>query len=167
MPLLIALIYLGLHVGVYFVVLRERPWFGSEKGIFAYHFVSAIGFSAAFTAWALATRRPDNLAWLVSAVMLHGIYSLSFLELWALADRSYSLTILLALDRRGTTSEGALAEALETIARYKQASRLDSLEGLRLVRPAHNGAIELTWFGRAAVVLGRALMFLADIRKHG
>jgi hypothetical protein len=167
MPLVIASLYLGLHAGLYFLVLRERPLFGTQNGIFAYHFVSAIGFSAAFAAWALATGGPDRLAWLTAAVMLHGIYSLSFLELWALADDSYSLAILLGLHRSATLSDEALRGALEAIARHKQASRLHSLERLCLVRPARDGRIGLTGLGRAAVTLGRALMRLADISKHG
>ena len=80
----------------------------SPRAIFLYHFISAIAVTAAFAIWALADGDPDAWTWFVCAVMLHGIDSLSFLELWALADDSYSLAIMEIIDRGGSASGLAL-----------------------------------------------------------
>ena len=70
--------------------------------------------------------------WFVCVVMLHGIYSLSFLELWALADDSYSLAIMEIIDRGGTAGDPALMQRLEAIGMCKQTSRLDALQAIGL-----------------------------------
>ena len=72
---------------------------GSERAIFLYHFISAIAVTGAFGLWAFAVGGSEAWTLFVCAVMLHGIYSLSFLELWALADDSYSLAIMEVIDR--------------------------------------------------------------------
>ena len=112
MSLLICLLYIAAHAGLYFAVLRGWPKLGSERGIFLYHFVSAILVTGGFGVWAIAHGGSDAWAWFVCVVMLHGIYSLSFLELWALADDSYSLAIMEIIDRGGAAAGPALTQRL-------------------------------------------------------
>jgi hypothetical protein len=166
MPLLMCMLYLAGHAALYLVALRDWPALDSEKGIFLYHFASAICVTAIFGIWALAGE-PDAWTWFAAVVFLHGVYSLSFLELWALADDSFSLAILRAIDRSGVTSREALREQLETIAARKRASRLDDLERVGLLRETGDGAVALTGAGRAWVLLGRSLLFLVNVRKYG
>jgi hypothetical protein len=58
-------------------------------------------------------------------------------------------------------------QRLEEIGMDKQASRLDALRSIGLVCDLGDGSFTLTPAGRAAVVLGRALLFLANARKYG
>jgi hypothetical protein len=167
MPILICLLYLAAHAGLYFAVLRGRRALDSERAIFLYHFVSAIAVTAAFGLWALAAGEPDAWTWFVCAVMLHGIYSLSFLELWALADDSYSLAIMEIVDRGGRATGLALMQRLESIGAGKHNSRLGALQAVGLIRPVGDGSFALTPTGRAAAFFGRTLLLLVNVRKHG
>lgn len=167
MPVLICLLYLVLHAGLYILTRRDRPALGSEKGIFWYHVISAAVVTGVFAIWALVTGGAEAWTWFVAVVMLHGIYSLSFLELWALADDSYSVAIMEIVDQRGTAGGAALIQGLEAIGMSKQTSRLDALQAIGLVRPGRDGTFALTSKGRVAVGLGRTLLFLANVRQYG
>jgi hypothetical protein len=167
MPLLACFAALVAHAVLYFAVLRDWPGLASEKAIFLYHMISAIALAGGLGIWALAVGGSEVWTWFACAVMLHGIYSLSFLELWALADDSYSLAIMEIIDRGGRASDPALMQRLEAIGMGKQASRLDALRANGLVREIGDGSFTLTRVGRAAVVFGRALLFLANVNKFG
>jgi hypothetical protein len=167
MPFMICIIFLMVHAGVYFAVLRGWAALRSEKGIFLYHFMSAILVAGGFGVWAIVHGGSDAWTWFAAVVMLHGIYSLSFLELWALADDSYSLAVMEIIDRGSTAPGPALMQRLEAIGTRKQTSRLDALQGIKLVHELGDGSFTLTLGGRAAVVFGRTLFFLVNVRKHG
>ena len=86
--------YLAAHFAAYVVVLRHRAGLRSEKGIFLYHFASAVFAGLAGVAFAVLEPDRFGLSGLVLVLSLHGIYSLSFLELWSLAQGGYSLSII-------------------------------------------------------------------------
>ena len=138
-----------------------------EKGIFRYHLISAAVVAAVFAIWALVTAGAEAWTWCVAVVMLYGIYSLSFLELWALADDSYSVAIMEIVHGRGGDGGAAVTQVLEAIGMSKQTSRLDALQAIGLVRLGRDGRFALTSKGRVAVGLGRTLFFLANVRKYG
>ena len=167
MPLLISFVYIVAHAGLYFAVLGGWATLGSERGIFVYHFASAILVAVGWGIWAIAQGGSDAWAWFACAIMLHGIYSLSFLELWALADDSYSLAIMEILDRGGAAVGSTLMQRLESIGRRKQNSRLNALQAIGLIREVEDGSLVATPAGRAAALLGRTLLFLVNVRKHG
>jgi hypothetical protein len=167
MPILICLLYLAGHAGLYFCVLGGQRVLDSERAIFLYHLASAVVVICAFGAWAFALGGPDAWTWLACVVMLHGLYSLSFLELWALTDDSYSLAIMEIIERGGAAAGPALMQRLEAIGMGKQTSRLDALQAIGLVREVGDGSFTLTSGGRAAVALGRTLLFLVNARKYG
>jgi hypothetical protein len=123
--------------------------------------------TGAFGLWALAAGGPKAWTLFVCAVMLHGIYSLSFLELWALADDSYSLAMMEIIDRGGGATGPALMQSLEAIGTGKQTSRLDALRAIGLIREVGDGSFTLTPAGRAAAFLGRTLLLLVNVRKYG
>jgi hypothetical protein len=164
MPILLCLLYLVLHAGLYFVILRNRPAVASEKGIFRYHLASAVAVTGVVALWALVAGDPEAWTWFVAVIMLHGIYSLSFLELWALADDSYSVAIMELVGRNDGV---ALVQRFEEIGISKQTSRLDALQALGLVGPLADGSFALTSKGRAAAIVGRAVLFLVNVRKFG
>ena len=98
MLLAAALGYILLHAGLYFAVLRRIPACVTERGVFLYHFASAVCFSvAALTLWLFVPASGASFPFVVGVVMLHGIYSLSFLEIWSLTEGSYSLQIMRAV----------------------------------------------------------------------
>ncbi|HEY7664515.1 MAG TPA: hypothetical protein VH934_15455 [Xanthobacteraceae bacterium] len=167
MPLLICILLLVAHAGLYLAILRDWPALASERGIFRYHFLSALVVAVGFGVWALAYGGADTWAWFACAVMLHGIYSLSFLELWALADDSYSLAILEIVHRGDRAAGPALMRRLEAIGASKQGSRLDALRSLGLVREPDDGSFALTPAGHAAALLARALLVLVNVREYG
>ena len=167
MPVLICLLYLAAHAGVYFAVLGDWRARASESAIFLYHFISAIAVTGAFAAWAFAVGGAEAWTWFVCAIMLHGIYSLSFLELWALADDSYSIAIMEIIDKVGAAPGPALMQRLEAIGMGKQTSRLGALQAIGLVREVGDGSFTLSPAGRAAAFFGRTLLFLVNVRKHG
>src|SRR3954454_15181823 len=96
-----SLIYLALHALVYATVLRPRDAFRRERGIFAYHALSAVGVTLVVLARLALAPSLDTLATFVAVVCLHGIYSTSFLEVWSLSQASYSLKILRHVEETG------------------------------------------------------------------
>ena len=92
-------LYLAAHLLLYVAVLRHLPAFRREQTIFAYHALSAVLVTASAVVVPLALGTGFDAEWFVAVVALHGIYSVSFLELWSLAEGGYSLQILERLDR--------------------------------------------------------------------
>ena len=86
--------YLAAHFATYVVALRHWAALRSEKGIFLYHFGSAVFVGLAGVTFAVLEPDRFGLSGLVLVLSLHGIYSLSFLELWSLAQGGYSLSII-------------------------------------------------------------------------
>jgi hypothetical protein len=166
MPAVICLLYLLIHAALYFAILRDRGVLDSERAIFLYHFASATILIGAFGIWVLASSDPDKWSWFVCVVMLHGIYSLSFLELWALADDSYSLAIMQIIGRGSAAGLEPMQE-LEAVGVRKRAARLHTLLASGLVREGGNGSLTLTAAGRTAVAFGRSVLFLVNVLDHG
>ena len=149
MPFLICLLFPGPR-GPVFAGPSKRRSLASEKAIFLYHMIYGIAVTGAFGLWAFAVGGSEAWTWFACAAMLHGIYSLSFLELWALADDSYSLAIMEIISRGGGASGPALMQRLEAIGMGEQTSRLDALRAIGLVRQTGDGSFTLTPAGRAA-----------------
>jgi hypothetical protein len=156
-PFFVTLGYLVLHLSAYRFLLRTR-WrvLQTEKGIFGYH---AVSFAVAFTAVsvALLAKSELNFDWLVFTIGAHGVYSLSFLELWSLTQGSYSLSLLAAVDRLGGEATDVRLQELSEIGRGKTNARTSDLARLGLMRP--DGAT-LTLAGTIAARFFRCLLFL-------
>jgi hypothetical protein len=141
------------NLGLYTALRRRLTFFGSERGILFYQVLSSVILIAGCLGALLIDPSAQALAGLVAAIALHGIYSLSFLELWSLAEGSYSLSILEHIEQ--TTREGAAVElhGLESLGGSKKARRLGSLESMGLVQFT-NDQVTLTHRGqRVAGVL--------------
>jgi hypothetical protein len=167
MPAVICLLYLSIHAALYFAILRDRGGLDSERAIFLYHFASATILIGAFGIWVLASSNSDKWTWFVCVLMLHGIYSLSFLELWALADDSYSLAIMQIIGRGSSAAGLERMQELEAVGVRKRAARLHTLLAIGLVREGCHGSLTLTAAGRAAVAFGRSVLFLVNVFDHG
>lgn len=135
--------YLAAHFAAYVLVLRHRAGLRSEKGIFLYHFVSAM--IAGLVGAVFAILEPDRFGFtgLVLMLSLHGIYSLSFLELWSLAQGGYSLSIIADVAQAEALGKEPNFSGLAAIGQAKQTDRVAALQRLGLVSET-NGRIALT-----------------------
>jgi hypothetical protein len=159
--LVASILYLALHGGLYFAVLRRTAWCTRERGVFLYHALSALGFTvAAGAAWLWLPALEVDFALAVGTVLLHGIYSTSFLESWSLAQGGYSLQILRSVAAAEAAGRPVDLVGLEQIGAGKQAVRLSGLAGLGLIA-RRGGAIGLTRRGRTVAGLLGALHALA------
>jgi len=127
-------LYLLLHFSAYALVLRHRPFFRTERGIFMFHLLSAIGLVALAAVAFLANQTEASFALVIAVAAAHGIYSLIFLECWALSEGGYSLRILSELVRRGSATPLELEERFVELSERKKEGRLKALVGLGLVR---------------------------------
>lgn len=148
--------YLAVHFAVYVLVLRHRAGLRSEKGIFLYHFVSAVVAALAGTVFAVLEPEQFGLSGLVLVLSLHGIYSLSFLELWSLAQGGYSLSILAEVSQAEASGREPDFSGLAAIGQAKQTDRIAALEKLGLVSGTQ-GRIALTARGSGIAFLLHAL----------
>lgn len=90
---------------------------------------------------------------------LQGIYSLTFLELWALADGGYSLAILDTLDKVEDQDQGEVIDKLILLGTKKTQARVADLVQLGLVININDG-YQLTKLGRLfAVILIKIVKF--------
>jgi hypothetical protein len=162
----VGLSYLALHFLLYVLVLRGRPLVQSERGIFLYHFGSAAVLTLVALCFAVTYFSDAAIAIAIGLSALHGIYSLSFLELWTLAEGSYSMSILTGIASRGTLSRNALIAAFARIGDAKKSDRLAVLSNLSLGSRDGNHW-RLSSRGRLLASLLNILIWLAAISKCG
>ena len=156
--------YLLAHVAAYVLVFRGWPSFGRESTIFGYHFVSFCLICGASLAGLAASGLQLSTALALAAVGVagHAIYSISFLELWALAEGGYSLNVL-----RHAAADGAIdVAALAAVGTSKKDNRVRGLVRLGLARET-NGRFELTGRGRLLARLLRAVAWPANLQQFG
>jgi len=154
--LLAIVAYLAAHFAAYVLVLRHRAGLRSEKGIFLYHFASAVFAGLAGVAFAVLEPDRFGLSGLVLVLSLHGIYSLSFLELWSLAQGGFSLSILAGVAQAEASGKEPDFSGLAAIWQAKQVDRVAALEKLGLVSGT-DGRIALTARGGRVAFLLHAL----------
>jgi len=146
-------VFIAINLALYTALRRRVACFGSERGIFFYQALSFVILIAGSLGALLIDPSAPALAGLVAAIALHGIYSLSFLELWSLAEGSYSLSILEHIAQ--TTPHGTAVDVhrLEALGGSKKTQRLAGLARLGLIR-FRNDQVALTHRGqRVADVL--------------
>jgi hypothetical protein len=162
----VALVCLACHFLMYVAVLRHRPLFQTEKGIFLYHLTSAAVFVAAALLILFILRDSEAFSVAFALVAAHGIYSISFLELWSLAQGSYSLSIMGQgrSDRAPTRAE--LVDSFSRIGNAKKADRLSGLQGSQLIRLDGN-RWKLNGSGATVASLLKSLLWLANIKERG
>jgi hypothetical protein len=136
--------YLVAHFALYAAVLRHRRL--TETGVFLYHLIPAalwLMMSSALC-FVVPSIGPADAVLVCS---LHGIYSLTFLELWALADGGYSLAIMDCLESHSDLEEQKVLDKLELLGTAKKQSRLADLVRMGLVEDRLDG-YQLTASGR-------------------
>jgi len=161
-----AIAYLALHFTAYFAYFRHLPRFRQEATIFRYHALSAACFSAAALLPGLIGADAHLVVAGLGLVMLHGLYSITFLELWSITQIGYSIAILAEVRLRGSASAEALVRDLAAIGESKKAGRLHSLGSLDLVR-LEEGRYRLTGRGRILAGVIGLLRWLANYSDTG
>jgi hypothetical protein len=162
----IGLSYLTLHFLLYIFVLRNRSVFQSERGIFLYHFVSAVLFATVALTAGVVAFNDDTMALSIGLTAAHGIYSISFLELWSLAQGSYSISILTEIASQDSPQRNSLIDAFARIGDAKKGDRLSILMKSTLAR-LDGGYWRLSGLGRLLGNLLNAVLWLAAIKKPG
>jgi hypothetical protein len=154
-------LYLAAHLLLYLLVLRHTAAFARERVVFGYHaasFIALVGVVAVFR---------FTLPAAVAALGLHGIYSLSFLELWALADASYSLAILSRIQAlRGADRAAEPPSVLVELGGEKRSQRATDLQRLGLVR-RHESGLTLTPRGRVVAAALALVAWTAHVEREG
>ena len=155
-------VYFAAHLLLYAVVLRRLPAFRREDVIFKYHALSAVAVTLSVAAgWLLGWGIDADTA--VAVVGLHGLYSVTFLELWSLAEGGYSLQILEGLAGAERRGEPADVEALRAIGAAKQGHRLAGLASIGLVR-YEGSRVGLTGAGRLVASAFALLAWLTNVK---
>jgi hypothetical protein len=160
------LAYIPIHFLLYVVWLRRLDAFRQEKVVFRLHLFSVA--VVALAALALIRSGAVDQAWAaaVAVLSLHGIYSISFLELWSLSQGGFSLNILeKAANGHGLGDPESMA-ALEAIGDEKRLNRLRALRSLGLIRDRPQ-SIALTPAGRMCRLVFRAVTWAANLRSLG
>lgn len=154
-------LWVSTNLALYIVLLRHWQRFARESTIFRYQFLSFAGLMV----FLLVAGPPvgSKAAALVAALSLHGIYSLSFLELWSLSESGYSLQMLDRIDRVGALDPDASADDIEGIGSSKKILRLQSLGRLALVK-ADGDRCTLTPLGRMAAAGLRGLGWIINLK---
>jgi hypothetical protein len=131
-----------------------------------YHFASAVLFSLLILAASAGSFNYERIAISTGLVAVHGIYSLSFLELWSLAQGSYSISILTGVPSHGSLRRSELIRVLARIGDAKKGDRLTVLSKSSLVQ-RDGQRWRLSPRGRVLASMLNALLWLAAIRKPG
>jgi hypothetical protein len=162
----VGLSYLAAHVVLYFSVLRNLRFFQSELGIFLYHLGSVTVLTVAALAIALVHFSDAALAVAIGLIAIHCIYSISFLELWSLAEGSYSMSIITGIAAKGKVSRNALIDAFASIGDAKKANRLSVLSQTSLAQ--RKGSYwQISARGRLLAHALDLLIWLAAIKNRG
>ena len=157
--------YLLVHGLLFFAVLRTVPAFTSERGVFLYHFVSGVLFTVAALGCLVAGPAFGiTPAFAVGTIMLHGVYSLSFLEVWSLTEGGYSLQIMRSIGASQDHGQPISHTELEQIGRGKQSSRTGSLEAFGWITRTE-GTLRLTPRGRIVAALLYGLHSLVSVKQ--
>ncbi len=102
----------------------------------------------------------------IGLVAAHGIYSISFLELWSLAQGSYSISILTGIASQGSLPRSKLIDAFARIGNAKKGDRLSALSKSSLAHRG-DGYWRLSARGRLLGTLLNTLLWLAAIKTSG
>ncbi len=143
-------VYFLAHLCLYLVALRHLRSFAKERVIFLYHLLPGLALGSLIASPWMVSESGEKLQTAVGFLSFHGVYSLSFLELWWLSDGGYSLRILDCIHRADENKFLLNFSVLQELGSVKKQDRLDSLRQLGLVTRREE-KFQLTPFGKAFV----------------
>lgn len=164
----IFLLYAGcqiiFHFSLYFLSLRHKSWLGNERGILLFHVYSASLLVFIAFATFLAFPTTQFVAAAIAGIFAHGIYSLTFLELWSLSQISYSQEVLIRASFKGLDKQ-AIEELVE-IGENKRKDRLTGLERSGLIQLSEN-YWKLTLLGKLVAMCLKLVQLIPNMRSPG
>jgi len=160
------LAYFLTHLGVYLLFLRRSRSFRREAIIFRYHASGFLVSSVILMLWLVTGTAGASFPGVALGTCLNAIYSLSFLELWALTKTGYSLRILATIARPGRHTTQRIVAVHRHVSDDKKLDRLRSVLTLGLV--ARRGAhYSLTRRGRCVAAFLGCVAVLAGTSESG
>jgi hypothetical protein len=160
------LCYLTMHFGSYIFLFRHLEVSRGERLIFLYHAIPAVVVSGAVLLGVIVSPTADGLAAAALIIAAQGVYSLSFLELWSLAQGGYSVNILTRFEQARIEGVPPDMADLESIGAGKKLDRLAGLQRLCLIRRSDRG-FALTRQGRIAAGVLDLVVCLANVKEAG
>jgi hypothetical protein len=145
-----------------YVLVRYK--LATEFRIFMFHAVSFVAYTSVVMAWYWCDGSGAVAAGVVS---VHGIYSLSFLELWSLTQGGYSLSILREIAERRDPSVDHIIQACSKIGDEKKSSRLAAMVRSGLIKPRPDQILDLTIIGAGFAIGVKILRALANWDQPG
>jgi hypothetical protein len=103
---------------------------------------------------------------IVALVSLHGIYSVSFLEIWSLAQGSYSMSVLSGIKDKKSILRKDLVDSFSEIGDAKKNNRLAALIELGLVCQEKN-KFSLTKKGKVIALILRFFHWVPNLKNTG
>jgi hypothetical protein len=159
-------LYIATHFLLYVLIFRNLQRFRTERGIFSLHFLSASILVISMVTHFLLLPTYSRFALILGAAAAHGIYSLSFLECWALSEGGYSLRVLSEIVRRGTVPVSDLERHFVELSAHKKKDRASSLMTLGLIS-IQDERYKLTLKGKLIASAIATVAKLADFRARG
>ncbi len=157
----IALIWCVLH---FLLFIAARGWATARRERFAFLFhVVSFALLFAVAAYAVITGAQPLIVGL-GALAIHGIYSLTVLEVWSLSEGSYALSMLRRLAEKPSDKAEIVAQ-FAALGESKRSSRLLALGDGGLIDGA--GTVTLTKKGRLVALAIAALRRLANLENAG
>ena len=156
--------YICIHFLIYLLIFRNIKFFLREKVIFFYHFFSVFTVLIIFGILGAVSQSGLFVA-AIGALSLHGIYSLSFLEIWALSEGSYSLIILDRIAGSNGISVGKNQMELQGLGSSKKKKRIKNLQEIGLVT-RQGEQFNLTGLGRLALRVLGSFMWLTNMTRQ-
>ena len=155
---------IGGHFLAYAVWLRHTGRLATEKAILKYHLFSACALTIIAVSCIAILPGDEVIAIAVGVVFAHGIYSLTFLELWTLSQISYTRDML--LKARDAELNAGATEDLARIGDRKRIERLEALSRTGLIRREH-GRWAHGPLGRLFARFLVLVLWLPDLRSRG
>jgi hypothetical protein len=153
--------YISIHLLFYTFIGRRLSFFRKEKAIFLYHFIPSIIFTIfILRVYSSGQFKTEELGWMIG---VQGIYSLSFLELWALSEGGFSLRILYFIHKTPSQTDFS---AFEQLGAKKKLNRIESLKKLGLVENCQD-SYTLTPRGKFVASLLQSLLSLVNHKETG
>lgn len=166
MVALLILAYFVIHFALYALWARNLGASSTERGIFLYHAISAACGTTLLIALSATSLEFDALVHVMVFASAHGIYSLTFLELWSLSQISFSREILACVAKHGAIPRNTTPSELRRIGDTKKAGRIDSLLRLGLLR-SERETIGLTVKGVVVAKTLRLMAWIANLKHIG
>ena len=153
------------HFLAYAFLLRFTQAFGRERNIFAYHMSSflTLGCGSIIAGLLIGLAQAGDA--IITVLSLHGIYSMSFLSLWASAEGGFSLNIMKEVGKK-PFARSELIDLFVKIGDHKRRDRLGNLGRMGFIRK--NGThFEIAPKGRKIAHILRILHFINNYGQTG